>query len=68
VLAAMVAATAGWAVVKPLLGIDLTVTTVTGTTRVEALTVTLVSLGVGFAAWALLAVLEHMTSRAPYGR
>ncbi|HEY7272153.1 MAG TPA: DUF6069 family protein [Actinoplanes sp.] len=64
VLAAMAAASAGWAIAKPLLGIDLTVATGAGTTTVEALTATLVSLGAGFAAWALLAVLERLTSRA----
>jgi hypothetical protein len=57
VLAAMAAATAGWAVVKPLLGVDLTVATFTGTVTVDALAVTLGSLAGGYAAWVVLVLL-----------
>ena len=65
VLAAMAAATATWGVAESLLDIDLAVRRAEQTVQeIDSLAVTLTSLAVGLAAWALLEVLERRTSNA----
>ncbi len=66
VLTAMSAANATWALTAVGAGIDLTVHQGDGIVRVDALHVTVVSLGVGLAAWFLLERLERRLVRARF--
>lgn len=65
VLASMATATAAWGIAESLLGIDLAVRDAASSVQqVSALPVTLVSLVVGLAGWALLVLLERWTPKA----
>lgn len=61
VLAEMSAASLLYAIAGPLLGINLAVRVITGVQTVEALTVVVFSLLIGFAGWGLLTVLRRLT-------
>jgi len=66
VLGATVATLAVWAVAGPLAAVDLTVHLGSATAQhVGPATVAIVSILAGLAAWGLLAMLEHLTPRAP---
>lgn len=65
VLTAMATATAVWGIANSLLGLDLAVQRDAQTVQqVSSLAVTLTSLGVGFAGWGMLALLERWTRNA----
>lgn len=64
VTAASAAALALWALAAPLAGVDLAVRQGGSDQAVGPVPVALASLLAGFAAWALLAVLERFTARA----
>jgi hypothetical protein len=64
VLTAMATATAGWGIAHSLLGIEMTVGSDDSLRHVDSLAVTLTALGVGFAAWGLLTLLERHTANA----
>jgi hypothetical protein len=53
-----------WTIAHPLAGVDLVVDTGSGPTTVTPIAVVLSTVVAGLAAWALLALLERLTSRA----
>lgn len=63
-VAAMAVATASWGIAHSLLGVELTVGKGDSLRRIDSLAFTITALGVGFAAWGLLALLERYTDNA----
>lgn len=63
-VAGMAVSTASWGIAHSLLGIELTVGKDESLRHIDSLAFTVTALGIGFAAWALLAVLERYTENA----